>query len=453
VSSHRWLVSKEKDAVKGRKYFAAIVAIWLVIQMFDVLFTIGGSYEAALTVCVCWIALPLLFAAPQSFLKTGLSAFTAGRGRASVLLLIFVGVSLISALLSDDTLKSAGYLLATIVTLVLEFELCAYLGGYFNWALRWYSILGTLAYLPFYLRGAVAGANWGRLSVSEADHPNHFGLVCFSILGAAFAWRSWPVRITISGLMIAMIAAAESRSSLISALIMITAFVALELKNRKAMLTAILAGGIVCIAVLVSLDSINGAVSSALNLQDQYRGSSSGLSGRVDLWRAGVDIFLDNPFLGVGFRLQDEALPARFQAAGAVHNGFLGTLVEVGLLGAIPLFWFMAIGIRKLWRDSRQTNPGSQLGLSYVLGYCASAMVEPRLLNLAHPASVIAWCFIIAGGLQAQPSVKQVSRGIRPYLKPAPSTFSNPALGPGPRDWALLLKRSRDQFSESHYRS
>jgi hypothetical protein len=45
VSSHRWLVSKEKDAVRGRKYFAAIVAIWPVIQMFDVLFTIGGAVD------------------------------------------------------------------------------------------------------------------------------------------------------------------------------------------------------------------------------------------------------------------------------------------------------------------------------------------------------------------------------------------------------------------------
>jgi O-antigen ligase len=438
---------------QGQKYFAAIVGVWLVIQMFDVLFEIGGSYELALAMCVFWIGVPLFFAAPLSFLKAGLSSLTAGKGRASVLLLVFVGMSLVSALLSDNTLRSVGYLLATVVTLVLEYELCAYLGGYFTWALRWYSILGTLAYLPFYVRGAVAGSHWGRLSVSEADHPNHFGLVCFSILAASFAWRSWPLRLAISSLMIAMITAAESRSALISGLVMITAFLLLELMKRRAVLTAMLACGLVFIAVLVSFDRITGAVSSALNLQDQYRGVSSGLSGRVDLWQAGVDIFLDNPFLGVGFRLQDEALPARFQAAGAVHNGFLGTLVEVGLLGAIPLFWFMAIGIRKLWRDSRQTNPGSQLGLSYVLGYCASAMVEPRLLNLAHPASVIAWCFIIAGGLQAQPSVKQVWRGRRPYFKPAPFTSSNPGLGPGPRNWALLLKRSRDQFSESHYRS
>jgi hypothetical protein len=190
VSPHRWFVSKQKDAVRGRQALAAIVAIWLAVQMFDVLFTIGGSYELALTVCVFWISVPLFFAAPRSFLKKGLAALSAGTGRASVLLLIFVSASLVSALLSDDTLKSVGYLLATVVTLVLEYELCAYLGGYFNLALRWYSILGTLAYLPFYIRGAVAGANWGRLSVSEGDHPNHFGLVCFSILGAAFAWRS-----------------------------------------------------------------------------------------------------------------------------------------------------------------------------------------------------------------------------------------------------------------------
>ncbi len=409
VAPHRWVIAKQQAALRGRRYLAAIVAVWLAIQMFDVLFTIGGSYELALTVCVFWIAVPLFFAAPGSFLRSSIATLTGGKGRASVLLLVFVCASLLSAVTSGDTLKSVGYLLATVVTLALEYELCAYLGGYFQWALRWYSVLGTLAYLPFYLRGAVAGANWGRLSVSEGDHPNHFGLVCFSILGASFAWRSWPVRLAISGAMIAMITAAQSRSSLISSLVMITVFMALELKNRKAVLTAMLAGGLVCGAVAASFDQIASGVSSALNMNDQYRGAGTGLSGRVDLWEAGIDIFLENPLLGVGFRLQDEALPARFQAAGAVHNGFLGTLVEVGLIGAIPLFWFIAIGIRKLWRDSNPSQPGSQLGISYVLAYCTSAMVEPRLLNLAHPASVIAWCFLIAGGLQARQKRKAAS--------------------------------------------
>jgi O-antigen ligase len=444
---HRWLIERQQAATRGRRWLAAIASIWLVVQVFDVIFTIAGSYELALAVCVAWIAVPLFFAAPGSFLRTGLSTLTAGRGRASVLLLAFMTASLASALLSGNTPKSVGYLVATIVTLILEYELCAYLGTYFNAVLRWYSVLGTLAYLPFYLRGAVAGANWGRLSVNEVDHPNHFGLVCFSIFGAAFAWRSWPIRLAICGAMIAMITAAQSRSSLVSALVMMTIFIALELKNRKAVLTMILVGGIVTIAALVFLDPISGAVSSVLNLHDQYRGAGTGLSGRVELWEAGIDIFLDHPLLGVGFRLQDEALPAMFQYAGAVHNGFLGTLVEVGLLGAIPLFWFMGIGIGKLWRDSNRSHPGSQLGISYVLGYCASAMVEPRLLNLAHPASVIAWCFLISGGIQAHRSVKQVSRGRRGLvIRPEASRFSTPGSRPAPRDWALLLKTSRDQF-------
>jgi exopolysaccharide production protein ExoQ len=434
---------------RGEQFLAAITAVWLVIQMFDVLFTIGGSYELALTVSVVWIALPLFFAAPQSFLRTGVSALMAGKGRSSVLLMVFFVASLASALTSGNIPKSVGYLVATIVTLMLEYELRARLGGYFNWALRWYSVLGTLAYLPFYLRGAIAG----RLSVSEADHPNHFGLVCFSILGAAFAWRNWPVRVTISGLMIAMIVAAQSRSALVSSLVMITAFLVLELKNRKAVLTAIIAGCAVCIVVLFSFEQIIGAASSVLNLEDQYRGIDSGLSGRVDLWRAGIDIFRDQPFLGVGFRLQDEALPARFQAAGAVHNGFLGTLVEVGLVGAIPLFWFMCIGVRNLWRDSNGNHPGSQLGLSYVLAYFASALVEPRLLNLANPASVIAWCFLISRGIQyqrvrkARPHVRArfVTRLRTPMpYRQAPAT--------APKDWSLILRLGRSNFRESNHR-
>jgi O-antigen ligase len=422
--------------------------------MFDVLFTIGGSYELALTVSVVWIALPLFFAAPQSFLRTGLSALMAGKGRSSVLLMLFVIASFASAATSGNILKSAGYLLATIVTLVLEYELWAYLGSYFAWALRWYSVLGMLAYLPFYMRGAIAGANWGRLSVSEADHPNHFGLVCFSIIGAAFAWRNWPVRLTISGVMIAMIMAAQSRSALISALVTITVFILLELKNRKAILTTVLSAGVVCMAVLVSLEQITGTVSSVLNLQDQYRGTAAGLSGRVDVWRAGIDIFREHPLLGVGFRLQDEALPARFQTLGTVHNGFLGTLVEVGLLGAIPLFWFMCVGVRNLWRGSNRNHLQSQLGLSYILGYLASALVEPRLLNLANPASVIAWCFLISSGVQGQwgrkagPRIR--ARFVTRLRTPMPC---RPAPAHPLKDWSLILNVGRSNCRESNHRS
>src|SRR5579864_6632154 len=73
---------------RGEQYLAAITALWLVIQMFDVLFAIGGSYELALALCVMWIAVPLFFTAPQSFLLTGISALMAGKGRSSVLLMV-----------------------------------------------------------------------------------------------------------------------------------------------------------------------------------------------------------------------------------------------------------------------------------------------------------------------------------------------------------------------------
>jgi O-antigen ligase len=440
--------------IRGEQYLAAITAVWLVIQMFDVLFTIGGSYELALTVCVVWIALPLFFAAPQSFLRTGVSALIAGKGRSSVLLMVFFVVSLASALISGNILKSVGYLVATIVTLMLEYELCARLGGYFHSALRWYSVLGTLAYLPFYLRGAVAGANWGRLSVSEADHPNHFGFVCFSILAAAFGWRSWWVRLTISGLMLTMIIDSRSRTSLISSLVTIAMFIILDLKNKKAIVTGVVASGVLCIGALVSLEYIIPTISSALELQADYRGIGSGLSGRTDLWRAGIDLILERPLLGVGFRLQDEALPTKLQSAGTVHNGYLGTVVEVGILGAIPLFWFMGIGVRNLWRDSNRNHPGSQLGLCFVLGYLATALAEGHLLNLANPSSVIAWCFLISSGIQGQSRSKAAPRvRARFVTRPRIPMPFRQAPASSVKDWSLILRTGRSNSRESNHHS
>jgi O-antigen ligase len=64
------------------------------------------------------------------------------------------------------------------------------------------------------------------------------------------------------------------------------------------------------------------------------------MNGRVDVWEQGLEIFKENPILGVGGGVFEAELARRRGSAVAAHNTYLGILVEHGLVG---LFCFLGI--------------------------------------------------------------------------------------------------------------
>jgi O-antigen ligase len=200
--------------------------------------------------------------------------------------------------------------------------------------------------------------------------------------------------------MLAMILRTQSRTSLVAAVLVLTSYTIREAWTAKRY------GGLVrtlaCVFILTALavgitahTEIAASISSALSLEDKYRGTDSGLAGRYEVWGVARELFAESPIFGSGYRLEAQLLSERSVSLGSVHNGYLAILVEVGIMGAIPFFAFVALRVYALFRMALRGGHLPLIGFCFVAGFLSTALVQPIMLNVANPLSALAWTFII----------------------------------------------------------
>ena len=63
--------------------------------------------------------------------------------------------------------------------------------------------------------------------------------------------------------------------------------------------------------------------------------------GRIEKWIGGINIFLDNPLFGVGFRRP------QYELGVDTHNAFILILAESGIFGFIAFLWFLLAVLRE----------------------------------------------------------------------------------------------------------
>jgi len=147
-----------------------------------------------------------------------------------------------------------------------------------------------------------------------------------------------------------------------------------------------------CIVVLIAVvicflywSVVWGYISSFLALDSKYRGLTSGATGREIAWAAAWEIFKENPWLGVGYRAHRDVL----KIASSAHNGYLATLVEVGILGFSSAMVIIFSGLIGLRRRAAAGERSSALLLALIFGYLVIAMFERFLFNQGNPTSLI----------------------------------------------------------------
>lgn len=242
----------------------------------------------------------------------------------------------------------------------------------FRWVV-WLAILGGSMAAMFAVYEYSAGINWatgsgsslverGSLIVGETEvNPDFFGLkliIPISLALASFlAARGWWGRfvsfcafaITVLALLLTM-----SRAALLSVLVLIIVFlVRLRLYRR-----------FLPVALLTSVLLV--AMPASFYRRIQEAGQTGG-AGRLDIWKAGLEMSKHYPFVGTGLGnfvivyQQYAGFSPKFHGfARNPHNTYLDVLVELGILGFVLFLIALVTQIRDALQSEKH-SPGSKV--------------------------------------------------------------------------------------------
>jgi O-antigen ligase len=112
-------------------------------------------------------------------------------------------------------------------------------------------------------------------------------------------------------------------------------------------------------------------------LHEDYRGEARTLAeaidnasgGRFKIWQEGLEMFFARPWLGSGYRPYAEV-----QAGEEVHihSFYLDLLVSFGLVGSLPIFAFILLWLRSMFR--RAVLSGSEYDFAPCVAYCLAIL-------------------------------------------------------------------------------
>ncbi len=310
------------------------------------------------------------------------------------------GVFTVSAIQSANPLSSLTYTALAMAMLVSAAGVWQLIGKQIHRVLVSYAALGTCLMAFVYTNADEFSVAYnGRLSFGILTHPNHLGLVAFSIVAASLAAPGMVFRLGMITLNLAAILLAQARGSLVACFSMLATYLVFSLLFRKAgrrrlhfiALVALL-GGLALTAVFE--DEVWSAVNTMLLLDHRDRGLGSGFSGRLDAWDEAAALFFENPVFGVGLRQHEQYMVI----LGSAHNGYLSLLAETGILGGGFTFALLGATGFRLFRFARGGDPAAIIGFSFLIGYCTLAMFERLLINSGNPMSALMFVLLFMPG-------------------------------------------------------
>lgn len=158
-----------------------------------------------------------------------------------------------------------------------------------------------------------------------------------------------------------------------------------------------------------------------IDVRNKYKKGITIDERRIRNWKIAIEVFLDNPLGGSGFRTSTQEVLARVPDARITdpHSGYLMVLSEAGLLGTIPLVAILFYSLVLLFR-SISGKPGRELVwkaafFSALTGMLAANLTASYLFE-RHLWVVLAFVAVIEIWKQEHPRVAQTTQ---PY-KTAP---------------------------------
>ena len=194
-------------------------------------------------------------------------------------------------------------------------------------------LAGVALVLAVFGISAIALLGWPEERNVGGIHPNFFGTIV--LIGFIFSLFRKSAAMSAARLVCFGLAAiVSSRFAVIGCIIALLVYEA-TCKPRLYRLAALACAG----GVLVLLFS--GQIADVLALSDPDRGLGSGFTGRDNEWSLALDSIARDPF-GVGFKRQPTDV--------AGHNGYLKTMIELGIPGgSIMIAAMLCIVVRAVF--------------------------------------------------------------------------------------------------------
>lgn len=302
-------------------------------------------------------------------------------------------------LVTDQVTQVAGFIAHLGLSLVLlkREQVHAY-----THCIAYVIALAGIIYIPMATMGFI-NDHFGRMLWFNDNHPN-LGSE-FAVVGIICAALSLPLRnfALVTAPSLVGIILMEGRSALLAAVLTILLklwhFLSDRIKARQRRLQILSA---ICVAAMATLGGLP-YIMDALQLDHEYRGTETGLSGRLDRWLLAWQIFKENPLAGIGLRsfvAHDIPTP---------HNFFLFGLAEMGIIFAPILFVLIYLTAKAA------TNNGARA--SYLLPAAALLVLNDRFLNLnPYPFVLLVLLFALSLPL---PQIRQAPTLARSTKSPA----------------------------------
>jgi O-antigen ligase len=175
--------------------------------------------------------------------------------------------------------------------------------------------------------------------------------------------------------------------------------------------------------VVVAIVGLGGVGYLVLQFADDglaLLGRDATFSGRTDIWNAAINVGLENPWLGSGYRtFYTSGLTNRLQI-GNGHNSFLDLWLELGTVGLVLFIASLVVAISRTL--NRLTQSDDRRGLWYVM-FMIFMMVFGMAAQVFPDHGTIPWVMYVTIILYLTPmgSVIQPERAVRRHEVPAPA--------------------------------
>ncbi|MDQ3955215.1 MAG: O-antigen ligase family protein [Actinomycetota bacterium] len=244
--------------------------------------------------------------------------------------------------------------------------------------LLWVTTFSSMALAMLWISAYVTGVD---RRFNEAGDPNFFAalqVVSLPLVLVLASTTKNPLHRLFLGGAIGLIAASVISTLSVGGLVTVaTAAVVIAILPASALFQSRAQKGVFMLVALVGLGAFMLVAQEDLNARlDVKLRDESVAGGRADLWHAAMSGYKEHPWTGMGyggfygssFQLLrttpgvDLESHLRFVGVGEyVHNAFLGSLAELGPVGAVLFIAILLTAFRTLWRSAERAGAAGDL--------------------------------------------------------------------------------------------